>query len=303
MSSPSASVPSASPERPVSSIRTYSATGMVRLVGYGLLGMFLLDLPAVGILYLQSPLDPGVAGTVVAQILERMAVPLIAFALIFGWEVHDLPRWERILRKIMSHLMLVSSLACLAIGGLVISSGIRQYNRAATTADFRTNQRVSALNTLGKNLSSLTGAPLRAAYASVVRPDAARPMPSDAQMRTEIATALPGTIDGLYNNTRAGKNTGRRDGIISTGKYGLDALIAAVLFFVLWEASYSARGYRIFRQKNAPKLGVEGAVIDGLGNLGRKMEGIRILPDPEGWSWYRRLRRKWRHRKEKRRDR
>ena len=66
--------------------------------------------------------------------------------------------------------------------------------------------------------------------------------------------------------------------------------------FVLWEGSYTVRAFRIFRQKDAPGLGVEAAVIGGIGKLGRKIEGIRILPNWEEFAWYRRIRRKWRHR-------
>jgi hypothetical protein len=296
MISPSSPPLPARPGPPPPVASSPSATSMVRVVGYGLFGMFLLDLPAIAVAYLQAPLDPQVDGTIVAQVLERAAVPLIAFAMIFGWEAHDLPRWERLLRKSLSQLMLVGCLLSLALGALAISSGIRQYDRAATVVDFRANQRVSALTTLGKSLATLNGQALAGTFASVVHPAGNGPLPPADEMRKKIAAALPNTIEGVYNTAKVAKSTGKRDEYIAMGKYALDGLITAGLFFVLWEASYSARTYRIFRQKNAPTLGVEGAVIDRLGSLGRKMEDIRLVPNFEEYAWYRRIRRKWRHR-------
>lgn len=296
--------PSAAPApRAERALRSYSVSGFTRVIGYGLVGMFLVDLPGIALAYLQRPFDPQMDGTLVSQVLERVGVPLIGLAFIFGWEAHDLPRWERILRKFISQMMLVCALLCLGLSGVAISAGVRNYTRAAIVVDFRANQRAAALTQLGKQINSLTGQPLRSTYETVVHPDPKLPLPAPAEMQKQIAVAMPADIDGLYVTARATKAQGKRQEMLAMGRYLMDGLIGTVLFFVLWEGTSPARSYRVFRQRGAPKLSVEGALIGGLANVGRKIERIRILPDPENWSWYRRLRRKWRHRKEKRRDR
>lgn len=269
------------------------------MIGYGVLGMFLLDLPPIAFAYVSRPFDPSMDATLVTEVLERVGVPLIAFAFIFGWAAHDLPRWERVLRKFLSHLMLVSSLLCLGLAGLAISAGVRNYTRAATILDFRANERAAVLTLLGKQVNTLNASTLRATYDSVVHPDNTHPTPNAGDMRKAVAAGIPAAIDDLYATAKANKARGKRQELIAMGKYSMVGLIAAVVFFVLWEASYSARSYRIFRSKDAPGLGMEAALVGGIGKLGRRMEGIRLLPNWEDYAWYRRLRRKWRHRGDK----
>ncbi len=297
---PSPSASAAPAPRPERALRTYSAFGFTRVIGYGLVALFLIDMPSIAALYLQNPFDPQMDGTAISQILERVGVAILGFAFIFGWESHDLPRGERILRKFLSQMTLVASLICLALGGLAISSAVRNYSRAATVLDFRANQRVAALTQLGKQINSVTGQVLRTTYDTIAHPDPKAPIPDVPEMRRQIAAGMPAAVDAVYATVRLNKSQGKRQEMLSAGKYALTGVITAALFFILWEGTSQARTYRIFRQRNAPGLGVEGAIVGGLANVGRKMESIRILPDPESWSWYRRIRRKWRHRKEKR---
>lgn len=299
-------VPAAAPGTPApaarteSSFRSYSVAGVGRVVGYGLIATFACDLPQIVYGYIQRPLDAAADATLVTQTIGRVSIPMIGFGLIFGWPAHDAPRWDRVLRKLLSYFMLLSALASLMLAGVAVSAGVRQYRRASAEVDFRANQRSSALSRLNSQLATLNGEALRTTYNAVVHPAPGAPLPPIAQMRQQIGAGIPSAIDGINSSSQAAHAEGRRQEIISTTRFIGDGLVAAVVFFVLWEASHSARSYRIFRQRGAPTLSVEGAVIGGLANVGRKIESIRILPDPEGWSWYRRLRRKWRHRKEKR---
>jgi len=303
MSLPPSPVPAPAPGstppavRTESKIRTYSISGAGRVVGYGLVGVFLCDLPQVIYDYLQRPLDPAADASLVTQIVGRISIPMIGFGLIFGWPVSDAPRWERALRKVLSYFMLLSALGCVALAGVAVSAGIRQYRRAAAEVEFRANQRTATLNRLVGELNVLNGESLRVTYSSVIRPAAGTPPPPAAEMRKQIAAAIPAAIDGINHTTQATRVGGLHQEIVSTCRFIGEGIIGAVIFFVLWEASAPARSYRIFRQRGGPNLAVEGAVMDGLASVGRKLEGIRIFPDPEGWAWYRRLRRKLRHRK------
>lgn len=270
----------------------------VRFVGYVSILMFLGDLAQILAGYFSRPLldaqsDAGLA----SQVLERIWVPLVGFALVFGWEVHNLSRFERIWRKLLSYGTLIGLLGCLGCGVLSVSSSMRIRTRSVAIVDFTTTQRTSAIATLRDQVGNLSGNGLTLAYNSVVRPPAGAPVPDAAAMRAQITAAIPGAIAAEQTRANQTKSQGRRAQILVVGKYVFYALLGAAAFFALWEASTPARFFKILKQRDAPGLALEGAVIGGFGAIGRKMEGIRILPDMESYSWYRRLRRKLRRRK------
>lgn len=294
---PASASPSPVPSPRRSSERAAVAPA-VRYVGYVSIFLFLGDLVQILAGYFARPLlDPQADAGLASQVLERVWVPLVGFALAYGFEVHNLSRLERIWRKVLSYGTLVGLIGCLVCAVLSVSSSMRIYTRSVAIVDYTTTQRTTAITTLRQQIRNLSGTGLVASYNSIVRPAAGTPTPAADQMRSQIVAAIPGAIAAENTRANQSKAQGRRAQILVVGKYVFYAVISMAAFFGLWEASSSARFFKILKQRDAPGLAIEGAVIGGIGAIGRKFEGIRVLPDMESYSWFRRLRRKLRRRK------
>ena len=110
-------------------VRAFASSALPRIVGYGLLGLFALDLVQLAVTY--RPFQPDADASLVVQIMERIAVPLLAYALIFSGETVNPSRYERLVQKLLSIGSLAWMLLCLGLAALAASSGFRLYNRAA----------------------------------------------------------------------------------------------------------------------------------------------------------------------------
>jgi hypothetical protein len=299
-SAPGAPRPLGLAQRGRKSIQAFASRSLPRIVGYGLLALLALDLLQLAVAY--RPFQPEADANLVVQILERIAVPLLAYALIFSGETLNPSRYERIVQKLLSIGSLVWMLLCLGLAALAVSSGFRLYNRAALVYQQQTAEQSAALVRLRDQAPTLAGPQLQVTFNELVRRAQGLPtidnLPPE-EMRRQIVAAIPGAIDTTARIGNEARRRARLQQILITGKYFLGGIISAVLFLMIWEATVAVRSWRMFHHRHAPSLAAEDRMVSGLRRLMARVSDFSPFPPLNDYRWYRHLRRAWQHRRAK----
>lgn len=261
------------------------------MVGGGLLTLFALDLAQAMAVY--RPFNPEDDQALVLQVIERIAVPLVAYVLIFWWESPAAGRFELTVRKLLSMGSLLFSLACVGLAIMAVQSGVRLENRATQALDQQARERTATLDRLAKEIPQMPPNRVRATYQEVTRrPEVPLEM-STEEMRAQMLAALPEAHTASQTAWIDSTARARRLQFLMSAKYFFGGIIAAVLFFLIWDATHEARAFVIFGRRSDPTLSASE-------RWERLLDAFRLVPDFEEYSWYRRLSRQWRARREKR---
>ncbi|MEM8676162.1 MAG: HpsJ family protein [Cyanobacteria bacterium P01_G01_bin.67] len=111
----------------------------LRIIGYGLITLWLLDL--LPVLYPLQPLEPLWGFQVFGQLVERVGVLLISLGLIFIGEEQKRWRWEFVLLKITLGITLTAAWAYFLLVPLAIGNTVRidRLNRQQIAAEAQEN--------------------------------------------------------------------------------------------------------------------------------------------------------------------
>lgn len=260
-----------------------------RILGYGLLALFAIDVVQGLVSYRAFAAEAN--ATLVAFLVERVGVPLVAYALIFATNTGTAERRERTWLKLLSSGALVGMLAYLALGALAVVSGYRLYNRGAFNVATQSIQRVKGLEEALKHVPTATNEQLLGVYRSLVVMTPDMPVPSREELLKFAQEKIPGVIQKTRDDADAAKSALARQQLIFGAKYATASLLSAVLFLVIWENTRGARRHRIFAPKGAPSLAIEDKLADGFQTMQTRIGDALFLPDLEKYRWYRRLRR------------
>jgi hypothetical protein len=118
-------------------------------------------------------------------------------------------------------------------------------------------------------------------------------------MRRQIVAAIPGAIDTTARIGNEARRRARLQQILITGKYLLGGIISAVLFLMIWEATFAVRSWRLFHHRHAPSLAAEDRMVSGLQRLMARIAEFSPFPRFNDYRWYRHWRRARQHRREK----
>ncbi len=288
---------SAEPAVPPRTVRSYADANLPGIVGYGLFALFAFDLAQIAGNY--QPFQPGSDANLVTQLVERVAVPLVAYLLVFLREKANLPRFERTVRKLLSIGALAAAVGYLGLAALAVSSGLKLHQQAENELQRQVQERTTLLKLVQGQVPAMEGASLQVALNELVRRPQALP-PTDqlapAEMRRQIVAAIPVLIDATNAaSARGSAEFGRRQFRISA-KYALGGLVSALLFFLIWEATHQARAWRIFSRRSEPQPRWEARLV-------RYVNSIRLIPDLDEYHWHRRFKnelRLWREKREAR---
>ena len=299
-SSPAVPPPLGLAQRGRKSVQVFASSALPRIVGYGLLALLALDFAQLAVAY--RPFQPEADANLVVQILERIAVPLLAYALIFSGETVNPSRWERIVQKLLSIGCLAWMLLGLGLAALAVSSGFRIYNRAALVFQQQAAEQSAALVRLRDQAPTLAGQQLQVTFNELVRRAQGLPtidnLPPE-EMRRQIVAAVPGAIDTTVRIGNEARRRARLQQVLITGKYFLGGIISAVLFLLIWEATSAQRGWRLFHHRHAPSLAAEDRMVSGLQRLMTRVAEFSPFPRLTDYRWYRHLRRARQHRRQK----
>jgi hypothetical protein len=290
---PPAAVPVAAAPQPLrkgllQSWRTYSPGALPSMVGYGLLVLFALDIAQALIAY--RPFRPEDDQALILQIIERIAVPLVAYVLVFWWEAPSASRFELRVRKLLSIGSLFAALACAVLAVMAVHSGLRLHGRANLAIELQERELTTNLQRLAKDLPTLPTAQVQLAYQELLRRGFGQMKPTaltPEDMRREIVAALPLAIEASHTASLQASAQARRLQLLMSGKYFLGALISGVLFFLIWDATASARAFAFFSRRGD-------STLTATERMERAMDSLSFLPRLEDYHWYRLCRREWR---------
>jgi len=217
------------------------SSGILRLVGYGLLLMATID-----ILFLIIPpqlMNPVWEFETTGTIIERIPVTLIAIVLIYYGERSDRAPIERLLLKVLSWLSLAAALFLLLIIPLNISNGFRIYQQQ--NAQFNA-QFVRQKDTMQQYEDQLKSAVSHQEITNILQQQSKQriTIPSSVntqKLKTDILANIQKNQDTISSQANSFKTQKRTLILKQCLKWNFGALIASVLFFIIWKSTGWAR--------------------------------------------------------------
>ena len=217
------------------------SSGILRLVGYGLLLMAIVD-----ICFLLIPpqlMNPLWEFQTVGAIVERIPVTLLGIVLVYYGERSDRAPIEAFILKGLSWFSLVSAILLLLIIPLNISNSFRIYNQQNATANV---QFVSQKDAIEQFKEQLSAANSKDEISAIIQQQAKQKINISDSVNTQklkdnILTNLQNNQDNITSQVQAFRAQKRSLLLKNCLKWNLGALIAAILFFLIWKSTGWAR--------------------------------------------------------------
>ena len=221
--------------------RQVFSSGILRLVGYGLLGMAMVD-----ILFLVIPpqlMNPLWEFQTMGAIVERIPVTLLGTVLVYYGEKSDRAPIEAILLKFISWLTLVAAILMLLMIPLNISNSFRIYHQQNATANA---QFVSQNDTIQQFKEQLKAANSKDEIEVVLQQQAKQQVSipdsvNTQKLKTDILASVQNNQDNITSQAQTFRAQKRSLLLKKCLKWNLGALIAAILFFLIWKSTGWAR--------------------------------------------------------------
>ncbi|MEL7034369.1 MAG: HpsJ family protein [Cyanobacteria bacterium J06592_8] len=211
----------------------------LRWVGYTLLFLSLID-----IIFLLIPpqfTNPVWEFQTMGGIIERVAVPLVGFALIF-YGGHNLrAKWEGVLLKFLSIFALLFGIILLLLIPLGVFNTIRINNQSDEQIDTQVEQRMTQIQAVQERLDQANTEAEMEDLLSRLSNQGRSPDIQSAQQLEEVKSQLSNFVTRTEIQTKSQAEATRRNRRIvlfkNSVKWNLGALISGVLFITLWKAS------------------------------------------------------------------
>jgi hypothetical protein len=261
-----------------------------RLVGYGLLSLFALDVVSVLVTY--RPFQPESDVNLTIQLIERVGVPLVAFAFIFGSDSEEARRSERTVLKLLSISTFFAALAYVGLSVIAVTSNLRLYTRTVATGYQQMKDRVAVIERTREQIPSFNLQQLQIIYAGMV--PAARAQVgtfSRPELEAKIITQIPLSVDGVRDANEKSRQSLRRPLMLTAARYCIGGIISAVLFLIIWENTALVRKHHILRPRDAPSLELEDKLVGGFSRVRIWAESLSLFIWLDHFRWFRRLRR------------
>ncbi|MEM6612951.1 MAG: HpsJ family protein [Cyanobacteria bacterium P01_C01_bin.72] len=217
------------------------SSGILRLVGYGLLLMALIDL-----LFLLIPpqlMNPLWEFQTMGTIVERIPVTLLGMVLIYYGEKSDRAPIEAKILKVLSWASLFAAVFLMLMIPLNISNSFRIYNHHNATANA---QFVSQKDNIQQFKEQLAAANSKAEIGEILQQQARQQVHipdsvNTEKLKTDIIANLQSNQDSITNQAEAFRAQKKSLLLKKCLKWNLGALISAILFFMIWKSTGWAR--------------------------------------------------------------
>lgn len=226
----------------VFSLNMLRALGLWRLIGYGFLILFTLDLAEIFI----PPqfLNPEWEFQTLGNIVERVAIPFIALLLIFQGGNYLRKGWEFIALFSLSWLSLFVGVLFLLSVPLGIINSIRIDKINATNITDGTKQRLEVLQEVETRLKDVQNKQDMQVLISQLNSGNAPVIENDQQLtqvKTNLNDFIKNSRNQLDNQSKMARKQGQRALLKRSVKWNLGALISGVLFIMTWQMTKWAR--------------------------------------------------------------
>ena len=221
--------------------RRVFSSGILRLVGYGLLLMALVD-----VCFLLIP--PKLMNSLwefqtMGAIVERIPVTLLGMVLVYYDERSDRAPIEATILKVLSWGSLLAAILLMLMIPLNISNGFRIYNQHNASANA---QFVSQKDTIQQFKEQLEAANSKDEIGVILQQQAKQKVNipeslNTQKLKTDIINNLQNNQDNITNQAQAFRAQKRSLLIKKCLKWNLGALISSILFFMIWKSTDWAR--------------------------------------------------------------
>lgn len=217
------------------------SSGILRLVGYGLLLMAMVD-----VLFLLIPvqlMNPIWEFETIGTIIERLPIPLLGFVLVFYGKQSDRAPIEAMLLKTLSWFALAIAICLLLTIPLNINNGFRIYYQQ--TAQFNT-QMVAQKDLLQQYQEQFKSIDTKKDLETILQQQSkeAIKLPDSVntvELKTDILEKLQTKQQAITSQVNTFKTNKRSTMLKQCLRWILGSLIGAVLFFLIWKSTYWAR--------------------------------------------------------------
>ena len=217
------------------------SSGILRLVGYGLLLMASVD-----IAFLLIPpqlMNPLWEFQTVGAIVERIPVTLLGMVLVYYGERSDRAPIETLLLKILSWICLIAAILAIVVIPLNISNSFRIYHQQNATVNTQFANQKDSLQQFKEQLESAkSNDEIGVLLQQQAGQEVNIPKSADTKkLRSDIITNLQNNQNAIASQEQAFRAQKRSLLIKKCLKWNLGALIASILFFMLWKSTGWAR--------------------------------------------------------------
>lgn len=221
--------------------RQVFSSGILRVVGYGLLLMAVVDL-----LFLLIPpqlMNPLWEFQTIGAMIERIPVTLLGMVLIFYGERSDRAPIEAITLKVLSWTSLLAAVVLMLVIPLNISNSFRIYNQHNATANA---QFVAQKDNIQQFKEQLAAANSKDEIGTILEQQAKQAVNipdsvNTQKLKTDILTNLQNNQDSITSQAETFRAQKRSMLLKQCLKWNLGALISSILFFMIWKSTGWAR--------------------------------------------------------------
>jgi predicted PurR-regulated permease PerM len=218
------------------------SVGTFRMVGYGLLIFAIVDW--VTILVPVRFMDAGWTFNALGAIIERVAVPLLALALIFMGDTSLRQRWEKLVVKALSWGSLAASIVFLLMIPLILMMTLRLNTQNNAQLNNQITAQMNQIQQLEQRVNNASQQDLNALLQNVRQGNPNANVNNPQALKDRLVTEA----GQLKNNVKSQAETARSNQATalykSAAKWSIGALVSSVLFFSIWRFSGWTRRQR-----------------------------------------------------------
>jgi hypothetical protein len=221
--------------------RQVFSSGILRVVGYGLLLMALVDL--IFLLIPPQLMNPLWEFQTIGAMIERIPVSLLGMVLIFYGERSDRAPIETIILKALSWSSLFVAIILMLVIPLNISNSFRIYHQHYATANAQFVAQKAQIKQFKEQLTAANSKDeIRVILEQQAKQEVNIPDSVNTQkLKTDILTNLQKNQDGITSQAEAFRGQKRSFLLKQCLKWNLGALIASTLLFMIWRSTGWAR--------------------------------------------------------------
>ena len=215
---------------------------IIRWIGYGLLVLALFDV--IEMFIPVRFMNPNWEFQTIGALVEKVAVPLIAFVLIFFAGLNERGNKEGIVLKILSWLTLLLGIIYFLIVPLGVIYTVRIYKQQQDQITVRLNQQKTVIEQVKKSLDGpVTEAQMQQFLARLSggRAPEIKNLQELQQAKQQVSTLINKSESELETQVQTARLNQRVNLLKKSVKWNLGALIAGALFLTIWRNTNWAR--------------------------------------------------------------
>lgn len=212
-------------------------------IGYGLLVLALMDV--IALLFPPQIMNPAWEFQTIGGLVERVAVPLIGFLLVFYGEQIGRENWEFPLVKLLSWLTLLIGVLFFLLIPLGVVNTIRLDKQAQSQISSQVQQNITQIQEVKKQLATTkTAEEMKALLRRLDNQGRAPDIQTSEQLqkvKNELSTFISNAENQLSDQATIVQSGQRLTLLKNSIKWNLGALISGALFIIIWRSTRWAR--------------------------------------------------------------